>query len=352
MAFGKNGTKRMAQYEISRTLFPGVPGGLTFNGPGATFAPPSSSNFSFDGNDHAVQDNDPTLPGYKPGGKCPGKEQSVHAITAFNSTDAGNITTAVNSKDGQCAAGNTDPVNGCKTKGLGFDRVKTDPVTGKPILDASGNTIPNPLVPDVVDGSAIDPQTGVKPLDGLTTVKENIDLVESLKSSADLKVDGNIGSLSDLKSRNSACSSYPMGTNSTSAPLACQGPKITVIDGSAKMTNPAGVGILVITGDADLGGNLQWDGLILVIGSGKLTLSGGGNKTINGGIYVANTLDFSDPAFPQGKPWPELPIHGLGQVSVDSNGGGTSSLLYNSCAIANAVGNQSFRVITYREMTY
>jgi hypothetical protein len=37
---------------------------------------------------------------------------------------------------------------------------------------------------------------------------------------------------------------------------------------------------------------------------------------------------------------------------VDVNGGGNSSILYDSCKIADAVGNQSFRVISYREMTY
>jgi hypothetical protein len=119
--------------------------------------------------------------------------------------------------------------------------------------------------------------------------------------------------------------------------LACQGPKITVIQGDAKLTNAGGTGILVVTGNLELAGNLVWDGLILVIGKGNLTLSGGGNKTINGGVYVANTTD---------------PSGNLGAVNVNANGGGTSHLLYDSCKIANATANQSFRVITYREMTY
>jgi hypothetical protein len=202
------------------------------------------------------------------------------------------------------------------------------------------SSLGGPLTPDVIDGGSIDPQTGYVPLDGLTTVKENTDLVDGLTTSADLLVPVPSGTTvmnADLRQRNSACSSYPMGTSDTSAPLACQGSKITVIQGDAKLTNAGGTGILVVTGNLELAGNLTWDGLILVIGTGNLTLSGGGNKTINGGVYVANTND---------------PSGNLGAVNVNANGGGTSHLYYDSCKIANATANQSFRVITYREMTY
>jgi hypothetical protein len=308
MAVSKRGAKRMAQYEISRATFPQIPGGLTFNGPGATFAPPSSTNYSIDGIDHAT-----------PGPTCsvdPTNPKKVHAITAFTSTDQTAIQNDI--------AANSPPHPENYT-GLGTDRPAS---------------LGGPLSPDVVDGGSVDPQTGYVPLDGLTTVKENTDLVDGLTTSADLLVPVPTGTTvtnSDVRNRNSACSSYPMGTTDTSAPAACQGPKITVIQGNAKLTNAGGTGILVVTGNLELAGNLTWDGLVLVIGTGQLVMSGGGTKTINGGVYVANTND---------------PSGNLGAVNVDMNGGGNSHLLYDSCKIANATAGQSFRVITYREMTY
>jgi len=307
MAVSKRGAKRMAQYEISRATFPQIPGGLTFNGPGATFAPPSSTNYSIDGVDHAT-----------PGSTCnvdPANPKKVHAITAFTSADSTAIQTTINTNS---------PSHPENYTGLGTDRP---------------SSMGGPLTPDVIDGGSTDPQTGYVPLAGLTTVKENTDLVDGLTASADLLVpvpSGTTVTNADVRSRNSACSTYPMGTLDTSAPAGCQGQKITVIQGNAKLTNAGGTGILVVTGNLELAGNLAWDGLILVIGTGQLTMSGGGNKTINGGVYVANTTAGAT----------------LGAVRVDMNGGGTSHLYYDSCKIANATANQSFRVITYREMTY
>jgi hypothetical protein len=304
LAVSKRGAKRMAQYEISRSTFPQIPGGLTFNGPGATFEPPSSTNYSIDGADHATASS-----------TCNPKGTKVHAITAFTGVDSTAIQNTINTNS---------PSHPENYTGLGTDRP---------------SSMGGPLTPDVVDGSSTDPQTGYVPLAGLTTVKENTDLVDGLTTSADLLVPvpgGTTVTNSDVRSRNSACSTYPMGTTDTSAPLACQGPKITVIQGNAKLTNAGGTGILLVTGNLELAGNLTWDGLVLVIGSGQLVMSGGGTKTINGGVYVANTTAGAT----------------LGAVNVDMNGGGNSHLLYDSCKIANATANQSYRVITYREMTY
>lgn len=337
MAAGRNGTKRMSQYEISRASFPGIPGGLTFNGPGATFAPPSSTNYTIDGHDHAQADMNPGDPGYVAGvpGKCPGPNPvGVHAITTFGSSEAATVTASITSYPTHYTGLGSDT-------GEDFNGDGTIS-SSEEFRDSAGNLLPT-LSPDVVDGTAVDARTGEVPLQGLTTVKENTDLVDSLTSGADLLVNGNVASLADIKSRNSACSLYPMGSSdptvATSAP-ACYGPKITVINGNAKISNAGGTGILLVTGDLTLSGNLDWNGLILVIGTGNLTLSGGGNKNIYGGIYVAQTTG------------PSGPLSTLGSPNVNYNGGGTSHLYYDSCKIAQAVGNQSFRVITYREMTY
>ena len=298
LAVSRRGARRMAQYEVSRSSFPQIPGGLTFNGPGATFSPPDSQNFNIDGNDHATAN----------GTTCAGAGGPVHAITGFNDTEKTRIT-------------NDITTGGRPTHYTGL----------------GGTT------PDVVDGSIPDPLVNppTAPLAGLTTVKENEDLVSGLVQSADL-ISGSVGNINQLPVRNPACASWPLGArDSDSAPQECKGPKITVIQGDADLRNPSGSGILLVTGNLTLGGNFSFDGLVLVIGKVKLTLAGGGQENINGGVYVARTRNDDGSLRTD-----------LGSPYVNANGGGNSNLYYDSCKIANAAANQSFRVITYREMTY
>lgn len=57
-----------------------------------------------------------------------------------------------------------------------------------------------------------------------------------------------------------------------------------------KMTGLSGRGILVVTGDLDLAGNIEYEGLIYVLGT--LTLSGGGSATkqVTGGIMAQDVV--------------------------------------------------------------
>lgn len=59
-------------------------------------------------------------------------------------------------------------------------------------------------------------------------------------------------------------------------------PGIIFVNGSTKITNLTGYGILVIDGDYDCAGNLDWHGLIIV--GGDMVLSGGGSKIIYGAV--------------------------------------------------------------------
>ncbi len=49
-----------------------------------------------------------------------------------------------------------------------------------------------------------------------------------------------------------------------------------------------GYGILIVTGDLEIAGSYQWEGLILVVGHGDLNLTGPG-ATVHGAVYVSNT---------------------------------------------------------------
>ncbi|HEX7174013.1 MAG TPA: pilus assembly PilX N-terminal domain-containing protein [Pyrinomonadaceae bacterium] len=107
-------------------------------------------------------------------------------------------------------------------------------------------------------------------------------------------------------------------------------PKLTFIDnyGGAAVTlgtGNQGSGLLIVTGDLDTDGGTDFSGIILVLGSGRMTRSGGGGGTIGGSIIVAcfnpNNPDadtFCNPTY-------------------DASGGGNSTTEFDPDAIANAL---------------
>ena len=106
--------------------------------------------------------------------------------------------------------------------------------------------------------------------------------------------------------------------------------KIVVVDGDFTVSgNASGAGILVVKGDLTFSGNLSYTGIIMTIGKGVMVRNGGGNGTLSGAIWVANT------AGPDG-------IVGtaddaMGPATFDVSGGGASNVQYCSSAVNNAL---------------
>jgi PilX N-terminal len=97
-------------------------------------------------------------------------------------------------------------------------------------------------------------------------------------------------------------------------------PKLVVIDGDYTVPGGAtGSGILLVTGNLVFNGDIDYNGIILVIGKGSLTRSGAGNGNINGGIYVANI------AGPDGN-IDTRADNVWGTPTWDTSGGGTSAI--------------------------
>jgi len=118
-------------------------------------------------------------------------------------------------------------------------------------------------------------------------------------------------------------------------------PQITVVNGDLTLTgNNTGYGILVVTGTLTFSGNSGWRGVVLVVGQGSLQENGGGNNEYDGAILVAKTLDA------QGHP-----LATLGSPVVNWNGGGGNGVYYDSCWIANATGQLSYQVLSFRELS-
>ncbi len=124
-------------------------------------------------------------------------------------------------------------------------------------------------------------------------------------------------------------------------------PTITVITGqqNGNLTcsgSNTGYGILVVTGSLNFGGNVGWNGVILVIGQGTISNSGGGSNSYNGAMLVAKTRDANGNLLPT-----------LGSPNVDWSGGGGNGIVYDTCWISKAAslgGNQPLKVLSFREV--
>jgi hypothetical protein len=79
-----------------------------------------------------------------------------------------------------------------------------------------------------------------------------------------------------------------------------------------------GSGLLIVTGNLETNGNTDFEGLILVLGRGHITRSGGGAGVIRGSIIVANF----DPNGAAGT--------GFGSPTFSISGGGSSTVGYDS----------------------
>jgi hypothetical protein len=97
-------------------------------------------------------------------------------------------------------------------------------------------------------------------------------------------------------------------------------PQLTVVKGDCVLKG--GAGLLVVEGTLYIAGSgINFDGLILVLGSGSVIKIGGGNKDVYGSIMLARfgpTGNFLDPTF-------------------DVTGGGSSNIQYDSRAVLEAL---------------
>jgi hypothetical protein len=109
----------------------------------------------------------------------------------------------------------------------------------------------------------------------------------------------------------------------------------TFVDGDLTLGpgNPTGRGTLIVTGKLTLDGNFQFNGVIMVLGTGEVYRSGGGHGDLFGALFVAkftsagaDTDQFGAPVF-------------------DTSGGGTSNIQYSSDAVdkAKSVGGHAVK---------
>ena len=283
MAVTASGSRRIGQYEIASLNVAGPPVALGMDGPAAVYNPtPSSSNYFINGQDNAVAGA-----GWGGPGSCTPTGANLPAITVGDNAGVNNITTSLQGPPDRTA----------NYTGAGM------------------------ATPSIANGSATS-------LSGEWSTPAQLDnLVSSIANIADTTYTCGIGA---------PCSPTGgvAGTNAN--------PQITYVNGDFNLGNGSGAGVLVVTGTLSFQGNASFNGLILVIGQGAMTESGGGNGGFNGSVFMAKT--HSSVA-----PYPELAT--LGTPTIAWNGGGKAFIQYNSCWAM--IGNQKKYIpIATREEMY
>lgn len=92
-----------------------------------------------------------------------------------------------------------------------------------------------------------------------------------------------------------------------------------------KLQNITGYGILLVTGDLELGGGFQWNGIILATGS--VTLNGGGGGINIQGLIFTGTSTLTD---------------------ITINGGNVIG--YDSCKVKSALSGAGARVVNWKQV--
>ena len=222
-----------------------------------------------------------------------------------------------------CAGGVNQPALGT-TSGTDATNLGNDKTVQKRAGNYTSGSATTPAISDV--GSTL---SGDKP--NLSTVDGLVQLVSMVTIAAG----NNVYGPSPLPSS----STINMGTNSS--------PVINVVNGPFSPPS-GGAGILLVTGDLTLNGNFSYNGIILVIGTGKVTKNGGGGGTQNGALLVANMNDSSGNPIPLGA----SPNNKPGTPTIDYNGGGNSTIQYDSCWVNNVVGGFPLKLLSMRELIY
>jgi hypothetical protein len=296
LAYTPSGSRRVGQYEVAAFSIDPPYVGLGVDGAGANINPTSSNNFFINGVDSGAA-------GWTASGgvgPCtPTGPAVVPAVAVANATDRANDIIAV-----QGPPDRSTNYTGCTAT-------------------SSCTTTTGYGTPSIVDGSA----TGTNQFAGLWSSPALLNqMVANMANGADVTLNCAI---------NTPCSgTAPYGTSAN--------PQITFVNGDFNFGNSSGAGVLVVTGTLNMDGAANFNGLILVIGQGSISVGGGGGGQINGTLFLANTNSHTSPFAQLGT---------LGPASYSWGGGGNNGIQYNSCW-AGVGNNLHYMVVASREEMY
>ncbi|MCP3978312.1 MAG: hypothetical protein GY716_03130 [bacterium] len=141
------------------------------------------------------------------------------------------------------------------------------------------------------------------------------------------------------------CNSH---ASSCSIPSTASPDTVVFIDGDLSST-PSGsyTGILVVTGELVYRGNTGWDGIVMVVGEGRLLRSGGGNGNPSGGVIIG-AIDPTPNGPPQDRSdWCTQGTDGFMNSFYDASGGGASTVQWCTGYINAANAVKSYKVTNF-----
>jgi Tfp pilus assembly protein PilX len=274
---GSQNSQKLVQYLAAPVpLNLNFPSALTLDGNNVQFTVPNTGNFWVRGNDE-----------YSAGSCNPGSGV-VAAVGYTNSSDSSqsNITSAI----------------------------RTSPASQDRRGNYTNNLAPNPpadVVPVTVSGN-------------LQTVAGLNALVQTITQNADVVVNGN-----------ATQSSMP-------AAMSASNPMTIVVNGDLTFSgwHSTGYGLLLVTGTFTFDPDATWDGIVLIIGTGKLYSHQGGSGQLNGAVFLAQTVDSSG-----------NPLSSLGSPNFDfTSSSGSNGIYYSSCWIQTAIPNPGYKILSFHEI--
>jgi len=152
-------------------------------------------------------------------------------------------------------------------------------------------------------------------------------LVQTITQNADVVVSGN-----------ATQSNMPAG-------MSASNPMTIVINGDLTFNgwHGTGYGLLLVTGTFTFDPDATWNGIVLVIGNGKIYSHQNGNGQFNGTVFLASTVDSSGNPLPPGSP--------LGSPYFDfTSASGSNGIYYSSCWIQAAMPTLGYKILSFHEI--
>lgn len=239
----------------------------------------------------------------------------------FNTPHSNNA--SINGNDG---SGSPPALAGCSTTSASEPAIATDNTADATLV---GGEIFRPVNFTGSGTTTPSVQSDASVLGSGTTWDTPADLnqlIASLGDSATKQCSSGIGGTS--------CNGTTLGTTAS--------PQTTYINGDFAPTAGSGAGTLIVTGTLTINGAFTYDGLVLVVGQGAIVINGGGNGQFYGEMLVAKTNSSTSPYGT---------LSTMGSPSFTWNGGGKSSMYYNSCW-ADYGNTLLYTVVASREEMY
>jgi hypothetical protein len=158
----------------------------------------------------------------------------------------------------------------------------------------------------------------------LQTVAGLNTLVQMITQSADAVINGPV-------TQSDSNDVMPSGMTATS-------PKTVVVNGDFTINawHGQGYGLLLVTGQLTFDPDATWNGIVLVIGAGKLYSHQSGFGQLNGAVFLARTVD---------------PSGNLVAPYFDfTSSSGSNGIRYSSCWIQNSLPTSGYRILSFHEI--